>query len=67
MAKQYDESQQAALLFPGEKQARTKDRLNKESLIRGVSNYTLDHLEKSFSQSENHTVDESVRVYAYGK
>lgn len=67
MAKQYDESQQTALLLPSEKYARTKNRLNKESLIRDVSNYTLDNLEKSFSKLDNDTVDEVVNILLNSK
>lgn len=62
MAEQYDQSQQMASLLPGEKYARTKNRLNKDSLIRDVSNYTLDNLEKSFSKLDNKTVDQVVEI-----
>ena len=62
LAKQYSQAQQAASLLPGEKYERTKKRLKKDSLIRDVSNYTLDNLENSFSRLDNQTVDQVVDI-----
>lgn len=67
MAKQYDASQRAASLLPGEKYAQTKDRLNKDNLILDVGNYTLDNLEKSFSKLDNNTVSQIVNVLLNSK
>lgn len=60
MAKQYDQSRQAASLLSGEKYILTKDRLKKDSLIRDVSDCILDNLEKSFSKLDSETVDQVV-------
>lgn len=62
IAEQYSQSQQAASLLPGEKYNRTKDLLKKDSLLRDVSNYILDNLEKSFSFLDNETVDQVVNI-----
>ncbi|MCI9566923.1 MAG: MurR/RpiR family transcriptional regulator [Lawsonibacter sp.] len=62
MAKQCDQSRQAASLLSGEKYALTKDRLKKDSLIRDISDCTLDNLEKSFSKLDNETVDQVVDI-----
>lgn len=67
MAKQYDQSQQAASMLSSEKYERTKDRLKKDSLIRDVSNYALDNLEKSFSRLDNQTVDQVVDILLHSK
>lgn len=67
IAKQYDQSQQIASLLPGEKYERTKDRLKKGSLIRDVSNYTLENLEKSYSKLDNQTLDQVVDILLNSK
>lgn len=67
IAEQYSQSQQAASLLPGEKYNRTKDLLKKDSLLRDVSNYILDNLEKSFSHLDNETVDQVVNILLNSK
>lgn len=54
IVQQYQKNQGG--LSTWEKYVKTRDSLNQESLIRDVSGYTLDNLEKSFSGLESKTI-----------
>lgn len=49
-------------LSPMEKYARSKERLKRDSLIRDVSSYTLDNLEKSFLALDSGTLEQIVDI-----
>lgn len=61
IASHYDNNQDKSLL-PGEKYARTKERLKNENLIASVGNYILDNLEKSFAKMDEATLENVVSV-----
>lgn len=57
LARRYDQA-----LSPGEKYIKSRESLNRNSLIQDVQSYTLDNLQKSFSKLEMSTVNQIVEI-----
>lgn len=60
IAQQHSQSQND--LFPSEKYNSTKELLNRDNLVKDVSRYTLNNLQKSLSKLDNATVQRIVDV-----